>query len=402
MAKVGVLSYSQEKDRCGQQKCNSLFSLPKATIGFQRIISDASKLHEVRYVDITDTWADFWLASVVSWYDIYNLIRAIGTTKPHARLVVGGPGMLNPWPLQDVIWAAVIGRGEGLINRVMDHDLSVCNAWYSDIPDRIITIGQATDQICSVRETEASIGCPKKCFFCEYGWKYNYKNWSGQYSEYANGETFFRDIDFGKGSATAGLDGITENERYVVNKALSSQEIVNTLARHTIRDNFRLKLFCVTSYPFTSGYNFDEWESVLDQAARVVKKPITIMLSLSHFCPMPFTPMEEERVLFFDRIQQAPKMAGKIKWMTYLQGTTVASAAYESMIFRALPSDNIRGLILGNKPCGDTANEIGNIFPHVIDGGYIPVPLISRPYDVAAGKRIYRSRVLEKYGEKAI
>lgn len=377
-------------------------SLPKMTMGFQRIVNDAAKMHDIRYVDVDDAWADFWLASVVSWYDVYNLIRALRGKRASARLIVGGPGMLNPWPLSDIIYAAAIGRAEGLINRIIDGDTDITSAWYRNLPDRKLTIGQATDRICTPRESEAAIGCPNKCFFCEYGWKYNYVDWSGQYSEYSNGETFFRDIDWLKGSATAGFDGITESERYVVNKALSSDEIVETLSRHVIRDNFRLKLFCVTAYPFTRGYNFDEWESVLDKAASTVQKPITIMLSLSHFCPMPFTPMEEDRVLYFDRLQQAPKMVGKIKWMTYLQGTTVSSAAYEAMIYRSNPGDNIIEFASKNKPSGDTANLIRDQFPHIVGGGYIPVPLIERPYNVEAGKKIYRSRVSEKYGKEAL
>jgi hypothetical protein len=105
--------------------------------------------------------------------------------------------------------------------------------------------------------------------------------------------------------------------------------------------------------------------------------------------------MEEERVLFFDRLQQAPKTVGKIKWATYLQGTTVSSAAYESMIYRGLPSDDIIEFVLRNKPSGDTAEIIRRDFPHVINGGYIPVPLIERPFNVENGKRLYRKRVEE-------
>jgi len=394
MARVGVLYFRQEKDRNKHTKSASLFDTPKLTIGFQYIVNEAAKEHEIRYVDTTDTWADYWLASLVSWYDVYNIIRALGGKKPRAKLIVGGPGVLNPWILHDLIYAAVIGRGEGIINRVIDGDKTVSNAYFYNSPDRRLIIGQPTVQIDGGYEKECACGCPKKCFFCEYGWKYRYTDWSGQYSEYANGETFFRDIDFSRGRVTAGLDGITEHERYVVNKKLSPQEIVDTLAKHTIRDNMVLKLFCVTAYPFTDGYNFDEWEYTIAMASKVVKNPITIMLSLSHFCPMPFTPMEEERVLFFDRLQQAPKTIGKIKWATYLQGTTVSSAAYESMIYRGNEDDDIIGFILRNTPSGETARKIRESFPHVINGGYVPVPLIERPYNVENGKKEYRRRIL--------
>ncbi len=394
MAKVGVLCFGNEKDRNKIKGAATLFDFPKLTIGFQYIVNEVSSRHEVEYVGIDDTWADYWLASLVSWYDVFNLIRALKGKKPRARLIIGGPGVLNPWIFDDLIYAAVIGRGEGVINRVIDGDTSVENAYYYEHPYREITIGQPTVQIDGGHEKECACGCPKKCFFCEYGWKYRYKDWSGQYSEYANGETFFRDIDFSRGRVTAGLDGITERERYVVNKKLTSQEIIDTLSRHTIRDNMVLKLFCVTAYPFTDGYNFDEWEDTLAKASKVVKKPITIMLSLSHFCPMPFTPMEEERVLFFDRIQQSPKKIGLIKWATYLQGTTVSSAAYESMLYRGKQDDEIIRFVLENKPSGETAEKIRDVFPHVVNGGYVPVPLIRRPFNVEAGKKIYRERVL--------
>jgi len=394
MARVGVLYFWKKKDRNTHSETQTLFDTPKLTIGFQYIINEVAQKHEVRYVDTSDTWADYWLASLVSWYDVYNLVCALDGKKPMAKLIIGGPGVLNPWVLQDIVYAAIIGRGEGTINRVIDGDKTVANAYYFDDPGRLITIGQPTVQIDGGYEKECACGCPKKCFFCEYGWKYRYKNWSGQYSEYANGETFFRDIDFTRGRVTAGLDGITERERYVVNKKMTSQEIIDTLSRHTIRDNMVLKLFCVTAYPFTDGYNFDEWEDTITRASIVVKKPITIMLSLSHFCPMPFTPMEEERVLFFDRLQQAPKKIGKIKWATYLQGTTVSSAAYESMIYRGRQEDDVIAFILANKPSGDTAEKIRTVFPHIVNGGYIPVPLIERPFNVESGKKIYRERIL--------
>lgn len=394
MAKVGVLYFEKAKDRNSHADSATLFDTPKLTIGFQYIVNEAAKKHEIRYVDTTDSWGEFWLASLVSWYDVYNLVHALGGKKPRAKLIVGGPGMLNPWILHDLIYAAVIGRGEGVINRVIEGDKTVSNACYYDEPSRQLTIGQPTVQIDGGHEKECACGCPKKCFFCEYGWKYKYKDWSGQYSEYANGETFFRDIDWTKGSATAGLDGTTEKERWVVNKPLKSDEIVETFSKHVYRDNFRLKLFCVTAYPFTNGYDFKEWEFVIEMASKVVKKPITIMLSLSHFCPMPFTPMEEEKVLFFDRLQQAPRQTGKIKWATYLQGTTVASAAYEAMIYRGLANDDIISFIMKNKPSGDTAILISETFPHIVNGGYIPIPLIERPFNVEKMKMEYRKRIL--------
>jgi len=95
-------------------------------------------------------------------------------------------------------------------------------------------------------------------------------------------------------------------------------------------------------------------------------------------------------------LQQAPKTIGKIKWATYLQGTTVSSAAYESMIYRGFESDDVIHFILENKPSGKTAEKIRDVFPHVVDGGYIPVPLIERPYNVANGKKTYRERAYGK------
>ena len=406
MAKIGILYFIPNKDRVGgiggrsplkkavNKNCE-LFQSPKLTIGFTQIISEIDKIHQVDYVDVSDEWADYWLASLVSWYDVYNLIRALkGRPPKKARLIIGGAGVINPWILQDMIYAACIGRGEGLINRIIDGDLTIPNVFYSTNPDRIITIGQATQQISTARETEAAIGCPKKCFFCEYGWKYKYINWSGQYSEYSNGETFFQDIDFlNIGHATAGLDGITERERAIVNKPLSRYKIIETLSKHTKRDNYRLKLFCVTGYPFTDGYNFNEWEDTLREAAKYVKKPITIMLSISHFCPMPFTPMEEDRVVFCDRQQQAPIKVGNIKWGTYLQGTTYSSAAYEAMLYRGLYDDKIADFVLLNAPSGETAYKIREKYPYIIQGGYLPVPLIQRYNSTEKAKKIYKQRI---------
>jgi len=396
MMTVGVLVLTTLKDRHTQRGTGGLLAVPKMTIGFSEIIRDAMRSFEIKYItDPLDKSCEYVLASLVSWYDVYNLIVTLGGARPPYKLVIGGPGVINVWPLAPLIWAACVGRAEGLIERIIAHDQTIPNVWYRDDPvGKMYSIGQATRRIGDGREYEGAIGCPRKCYFCEYGWKYQYQSFSGQYEEYRNNESFFSDVDFkSRGSATAGIDGLTERERYIVNKPLSTDAIIEKLGEHRFRDNYRLKLFVVTAYPFTDGYDFDEWAATIERAAKIVKNKITIMLSLSHFCPMPFTPMEEERVLMVERKQRAPTQVGKIKWMTYLQGTTYSSAAYESLLYRGRSGDDVVGFVSNNAPSGKTAWKIADAFPHVIEGGYIPAGNIVRPYNVENGKRDYKRRI---------
>jgi len=220
---VGILVLATPKDRHTQRGTGTLLAVPKMTTGFSEIIRDAKRSFEIKYItDPVDRSCEYVLASLVSWYDVYNLIVTLKGMRPPYKLIVGGPGIINIYPLAPLIWAACIGRGEGLIHRIIARDRTIPNVWYCDDREgKMYSIGQATRRIGDGREYEGAIGCQKKCYFCEYGWKYRYQSFTRQYEEYRNKESFFSDVDFkSHGRATAGIDGLTERERYIVNKPL--------------------------------------------------------------------------------------------------------------------------------------------------------------------------------------
>lgn len=381
-------------DRNKKKEIPTLFNIPKFFIGFQHVINSIDKhKYDIHYDDLVNiNKYDFTLISMVSYYDMYNLFYALKGIKINTKIIIGGPAVLNIYPFIDKIYAACFGRCDNIINDILSGK-ELQNVYCRDYGLKKYTIGQPVLQIGDFRETEHAVGCRKKCFFCEYGFKYKFVDFNGQYGEYANGETFFKDIDFvKKGTNTTGLDGLTELERYVVNKPITNSDIVNKLNTHTIRDNYRLKLFTVSAYPFTDGYYYEE---LLDTISKAKTNPLTIMIGLSHFCPMPLTPMEEEKVLITPLKRLSPRKINNIKIMTYLQSTSYKKAIINSLFNRCKVDDiNMMNSIISLN-INKFVEKIIDKLPHIVDGGYVPVDYIVRPFNINGLKKLYKKRVQE-------
>jgi len=381
-------------DRNKQAKQLTLFDLPPMGIGFSHVVNSIDKTQFTVNFDVFENINkyDFALISLVSYYDYFNLYSMLINFDVRTNIIIGGPAVLNIYPFIDKIYAACFGRCDTQINDILN-GIPCENVYSAEFGINRYKIGQATCRIGDYREHENAVGCRKKCFFCEYGFKYEYVDFAGQYGEYANNETFFKDIDFiNHGHNTAGLDGLTEKERYVVNKPLSNDAIIEKLNTHTKRDNFRLKLFAVTAFPFTDNYYYDE---LIETVSKAKTKPITIMLGLSHFCPMPLTPMEEEKVLIVDLKRLAPIKVNNIKMMTYLQSTSYKKAVLNSLFnrMRIDDIDTLKQIFTLN--IDKFIPKIMDKMPHIVQGGYIPIDYIERPFKIDGLKKLYERRKSE-------
>lgn len=149
----------------------NLFFDAEKYYGFNHIISEIDrKENEVSYC----SWKsiaeyDYVLVSLSSYYDVYNLMANLMTAqKGNAKIIVGGAGVTNIRLYKDLIDFAVFRRGEGLINDILHGDIvNHRNIWSKeDDPalEKKYQIGRSKFLI----GHEKSVGCRKKCYFCQY------------------------------------------------------------------------------------------------------------------------------------------------------------------------------------------------------------------------------------------
>jgi hypothetical protein len=363
-------------------------------LGFTHVINTIDKRQfRVSYDDFQNmNKYDYALFSLTSYYDAFSLYAALRQYQVKTKIIIGGAAVLNIYPFIEKIYAACFGRCDTQINDILN-GAPLDNVYCREYGVTLYDIGQATCRIGDHREHESSVGCRKKCFFCEYGFRYKFVDHTGQYQGYSNNETFFEDIDFkSKAQSTAGLDGLTEKERYIVNKPLSNEAIVTKLNTHVHRNIFRLKLYTIAAYPFTEGYDYQE---LIDTIAKARTNPLTIMIGLSHFVPMPLTPMEEEKVLVCELKRLNPVQVNNIRMMTYYQSTSYKKAIINALFnrMRADDAETLKGIF--TIKVDKFIPKIMRRMPHIIDGGYVPVEYIKRPFRIDGMQRLYERRKSE-------
>jgi hypothetical protein len=398
-----IADKATRRQHTGEQNKETSFATDKE-FGARVIMRALEKRYEIKYVSpktINDYEYTFY--SCVSWMDFYNLLFALKHIEVKTKLVIGGPGVLNAEHVKGKIFAAIIGRcdfdPQEIIDGTPKKNVIYLDKWQGEQ----VEIGQPA----ILSATETSCGCIKKCAFCEYGWRYKFL---GKGKEYQSGpwiEDFIKTADFTKKRRIiTGLDGLTAKERYCVNKSLTQEEFVETLLRSDeARDHVVLKLYSIVGFPFGDSHNqYDELRETISLAAARKKETLTVILYLSHFCPMPNTPMENERVSIkhYDRI--APEQHGKIKLMTYLQMTSYASAALECAMYRA-QGEEVEAF---RKSClHDRFLSLGGLERIRIIDKYLPgiysereniLPWLKRTNGLQKAKAAYKERVKESYG----
>lgn len=137
-------------------------------VGLRYIAKEAAEIADVTRVskETIDT-VDFVLISITSYYDILNIIHELYGKKIEATVVVGGAGLSNPEILSGIADIAVVGRGEGIIKKILLGE-RVPGVWYG--PGSKVKILPASkfidieDKIMG-SYSEVSVGCKQKCFF---------------------------------------------------------------------------------------------------------------------------------------------------------------------------------------------------------------------------------------------
>ena len=190
---------------------------------------------------------------------------------------------------------------------------------------------------------EKSVGCKKKCFFCQYSWK-NYfvsrrkiKAYTSGYNEY---EDFFLSLDWEKatkGYAVTAMDGVTERSRFLVNKGMTNEEIVGHIKKvyELPTDKYyRVKVYQIIGYSWEGKEvaELEELKTILKKADKMRKThKIRIYFHFTHFTPMQLTPMY---FLEFNTINFHREL--KENWIVYEGKNIIAKVSqYSSSIILA-------------------------------------------------------------------
>lgn len=308
--KIGLLILEQFTTRRGRREN---FYNSFQFVGFRRIIQEIHDKFTPEFCHITNLGKfDIVLCSLTSSVDYENLIYNFEKYRPRkgkCKLLVGGCGVLNIKIISKYIDIAVWGRAEGQILEILAGG-TPHNVWRKEIdPDfsKKYKIRQST-----APASVESIGCKKKCYFCEYTWarKCNYQH--GRYTSQIDMGGIESDweslqIDSGKSYISA-LDGFTEKARFLVNKNITDDDIIKKLAgipRHVERAS--LRIYCVVGYPWdtpqSTRKDIDNFISLLKSIDSILKTQLFIFFRVFLFSPVPIAPMRYCRAQITENYQ---------------------------------------------------------------------------------------------------
>jgi len=388
-------------------------------IGLRYIASEIDKSqYELSYVSKdTINSVDFALVSLTSYYDILNIINELHGKKITAKVIVGGAGCNNIDLLRGIADIAVVGRGEGMINDVLAgntphgiYDKATNCDLKKQIEIRALKKFISIDDPILGQYDELSIGCKRKCFFCEYSWKNKLCTKSDIYhSGLADRETMLEEVDWGryvnKDLVTA-VDGIDYATRKIINKNISNETIKAKIEeiKTAARDYYSLKLYCLLGYPFQNSF---EPEELLDTivSADTGSKRCNVMMVSPHFMPMPFTPMECESVNMFnfrkkiERYDFSRWQKGNIKvFWPYSQSSSPVSAVEATILHRATldDADTIKRILCSAKyrslTCDQKISVAQKAFGQYLGEVQSVAPYVKRTHATEAAKVEYLKR----------
>ena len=310
MVKIGVYVFTDQIKKRETKKREGYFD-GQNYIGLRYLLSELDPEDvEISYVskDTVNT-VDFCLISLTSYYDVINVINELHGKKITSTVCVGGAGFNNVGLLREIVDIGTVGRGEGTLPKIIRGE-KIDGLYYKEDnldlskPIKIMplqTFIEIDDKYVG-KYCEQSIGCQRKCYFCEYSWKHKWtKKDDGYHSGLMNRETLFQDVDWSsyhnKDLVTA-IDGATEKTRHIINKPVSNQAITDKMLEiyDAPRDYLSLKLYCLLGYPFETKFEPEEAVESIIAARRQSNHRCNVLMVSPHFMPMPFTPMECEPV----------------------------------------------------------------------------------------------------------
>jgi hypothetical protein len=298
--KVGILIFT---NKVKERALSADVFDNKNYYGLKSIIGELNNNFDIQYIStISINTCDYVLIPIISYYDALNYINEIYGKVFKAKIIVGGPYVLNYHTFSNA-FAVVIGRCEDMINGIFNKE-KYTNVVYPDALQENYEVGSVKRFLCVGDRNEVAVGCAAKCFFCQYAWKNKYTSIvnSGYNSNLSKYEDYIQNLKATKnGRYVTAIDGLTERTRYLVNKKISNNVIVDKLSEIAENDIAGMvKIYNIVAYPWEQNVNFEEFIECVNKSDKNNKNKLTIYLTHTHFVPKLFTPMEDMQINMLD------------------------------------------------------------------------------------------------------
>lgn len=332
----------------------------------------------------------FAITSDCDWWPF--IAERVKWQKGNYKVIVGGAGVLNVRPFLEFVDYFVLGRAENVIDKLVkaieadgefEHE-SVVYSKKFDI-NKKYKINQvqhiyAHDIVLENGDKyhEDIIGCNHKCFFCGYTWQRkavldSVFEYSGLWNGGVDRERAILDInngialDWNKLRTTA-IDGLSERLRFMVNKKISNDILIDFLQRLAKCEKpHQVKFYNIVGYPTETWEDWQEFKNVIkiaDKDFAKQEKQTCILLHNTPFRAMPATPLACAPMSYKNYRGKIAEILGhgNYRGNIFYQGN--AMWAVESMATESLPtviqsaivwrgteadSDNIAKLALSKK-----------------------------------------------------
>ena len=321
--------------------------------------------YEIDYVSAINVINyDILLYSITSDCDWLPFIaERIKWPKGNYKVIVGGAGVLNVRPFLDYADYFVLGRGENVIENLINNingfeceNIINSKTFSIDKKYKIAQSAQYKNEIiledgCVYQE--GNLGCNHKCLFCAYTWHRKNVNkgtfeWDSLFTSMADKEKAMLDmhkypesIDWQK-LRTSAIDGFSERLRVKVKKKITREILREFFYKiFTVEKPRQVKLYNIVGYPTET---FDDWfefkedliESINGLSQR--EKQYGLALHSTPFRSMPATPMA---LMPVSKINYRGKIAeilseGKYKGNIFHKDKVVY--AFETMGTESLPT----------------------------------------------------------------
>jgi hypothetical protein len=329
---------------------------------------------------------DMIMFSVTADCDWWNFIdERTEWPKGNYKVCVGGQGVLNVRPFLEYVDYFMLGRAEGVIEELAEaiqngneYESEYCINSKTFSVDKKYSLKQVNkiyphDVKLDNGQTyhEDVVGCNHRCLFCGYTWhrkqaaqeEFNYSGlWNGGKDreraliDMNNGV----DVDLVKLRTTA-IDGLSERLRFMVNKKITNQMLLNFLERLArCKKPHQVKFYNIVGFPTeteTDWFEFLEAIKQVDTEFKKQEKQTSILLHSTPFRAMPATPLACKPMSYKNYRGKVAKVLGqgKYKGNIFYQGN--AMWAVESMGTESLPTV-IQSAIVWRGTEADTDNFV--------------------------------------------
>lgn len=299
MVEIGVLVFTDIVKGRILRKKNFFDSMEH--YGFRKVLSELKYKYTFCSTQTIKNF-DYVLISLTSFYDVLNLMANVPKNRGKTKIIVGGAGVNNIEPILDYIDVANFGRCDlGKINQIIEGE-KLSSVWYKSKDQyfkEIYEVDLSNKE--GLGDKEHGLGCRKKCSFCFHSWWNNFLTSKNSYDSlnfYGGGsEDFITQADFSKHLIVTGLDGMTEQTRFKVNKKIKRNDIKKALLSLNDFDKNEkktvMKLYSVIGFPWETETEISKCDLIptCEEIDAQMKNKLIIKFQLSHFIPRQKTPL---------------------------------------------------------------------------------------------------------------